>query len=391
MKEKLLTICIITGSRAEYGLLSPLLKLIKEDEKLQLQIIATGMHLSPLFGSTWQEIERDGFSINEKVDIELSNDSKVGIARSTGLAVIRLSESLERLKPDWVVLLGDRFESFAAASAAHLLGIPIAHLHGGELTEGAVDDAFRHAITKMASLHFTAAEEYRQRVIQLGESPDRVFNVGAIGLDNVRQLPLLSKRELEQQLEFPELERTILVTFHPVTLENISSEQQVMELLAALDELTEHKVIFTFPNADADGRVIINLLQQYVARNAGRAKAYASLGQLKYLSLLKYVEVMVGNSSSGLIEAPSFGLPVVNIGSRQNGRLRPSSVIDALPDKKNIGQAVQKAISQSFRDSCRQMRNPYGDGTAAQKIVKQIKHVGKLNTTIKKFFDLGHA
>jgi len=207
----------------------------------------------------------------------------------------------------------------------------------------------------------------------------------------VRQLPLLSKKELEQQLEFPELEKTILVTFHPVTLENISSEQQVTELLAALDALTEHKVIFTFPNADADGRVIINLLQQYVARNAGRAKAYASLGQLKYLSLLKYVEVMVGNSSSGLIEAPAFGLPVVNIGSRQNGRLRPSSVIDALPDKKNIGQAVQKAISQSFRDSCRQMRNPYGDGTAAQKIVKQIKHVGKLNTTIKKFFDLGHA
>jgi len=391
MKGKLLTICVVTGSRAEYGLLSPLLRLIQEDEQLTLQIVATGMHLSPLFGSTWQEIEKDGFTINEKVDIELSADSKVGIAKSTGLAVIGLSEALTKLKPDWVVLLGDRFETFAAATAAHLLGIPIAHLHGGELTEGAVDDAFRHAITKMSTLHFTAAPEYRQRVMQLGESPDRVFDVGAIGLDNVRQLPLLSKKELEQQLEFPELERTILVTFHPVTLENISSEQQVTELLAALDALTEHKVIFTFPNADADGRVIINLLQQYVARNAGRAKAYASLGQLKYLSLLKYVEVMVGNSSSGLIEAPSFGLPVVNIGSRQNGRLRPSSVIDAFPDKKNIGQAVQKAISQSFRDSCRQMRNPYGDGTAAQKIVKQIKHVGKLNTTIKKFFDLGHA
>ncbi len=391
MKEKLLTICIITGSRAEYGLLSPLLKLIKEDEKLQLQIIATGMHLSPLFGSTWQEIERDGFSINEKVDIELSKDSRVGIARSTGLAVIRLSESLERLKPDWVVLLGDRFESFAAASAAHLLGIPIAHLHGGELTEGAVDDAFRHAITKMSTLHFTAAAEYRQRVIQLGESPDRVFDVGAIGLDNVRQLPLLSKRELEQQLEFPELERTILVTFHPVTLENISSEEQVTELLAALDELTEHKVIFTFPNADADGRVIINLLQQYVARNLRRAKAYASLGQLKYLSLLKYVEVMVGNSSSGLIEAPSFGLPVVNIGSRQNGRLRPPSVIDTPPNKKNIGEAVQKALSESFRDRCREMSNPYGDGTAAKKILEQIKQVGKVNSTIKRFFDIKHA
>jgi GDP/UDP-N,N'-diacetylbacillosamine 2-epimerase (hydrolysing) len=286
MKEKLLTICIITGSRAEYGLLSPLLKLIKEDEKLQLQIIATGMHLSPLFGSTWQEIERDGFSINEKVDIELSNDSKVGIARSTGLAVIRLSESLERLKPDWVVLLGDRFESFAAASAAHLLGIPIAHLHGGELTEGAVDDAFRHAITKMASLHFTAAEEYRQRVIQLGESPDRVFNVGAIGLDNVKLLTLLSKNELEKQLAFTELDKTILVTFHPVTLESVSSEEQLKELLGVLDDLKDHKNIFTFPNADADGRVIIGLLEDYVARNVNRAKAFASLGQLRYLSLL---------------------------------------------------------------------------------------------------------
>ena len=391
MKEKLLTICIITGSRAEYGLLSPLLKLIKEDEKLQLQIIATGMHLSPLFGSTWQEIERDGFSINEKVDIELSKDSKVGIARSTGLAVIRLSESLERLKPDWVVLLGDRFESFAAASAAHLLGIPIAHLHGGELTEGAVDDAFRHAITKMASLHFTAAEEYRQRVIQLGESPDRVFNVGAIGLDNVKRLTLLSKNELEKQLAFTELDKTILVTFHPVTLESVSSEEQLKELLGVLDDLKDHKIIFTFPNADADGRVIIGLLEDYVARNVNRAKAFASLGQLRYLSLLKYVQAMVGNSSSGLIEAPAFGLPVVNIGSRQNGRLRPPSVIDTPPDKKNISEAVQKALSQSFRDRCREMSNPYGDGTAAKKILKQIKQVGKVNSTIKRFFDIKHA
>ena len=391
MKEKLLTICIITGSRAEYGLLSPLIKLIKEDGKLQLQIIATGMHLSPLFGSTWQEIERDGFSINEKVDIELSKDSKVGIARSTGLAVIRLSEALERLKPDWVVLLGDRFESFAAASAAHLLGIPIAHLHGGELTEGAVDDAFRHAITKMASLHFTAAEEYRQRVIQLGESPDRVFNVGAIGLDNVKQLALLSKNELEKQLSFTELDKTILVTFHPVTLESVSSEEQLQELLDVLDDLKDHKIIFTFPNADANGRVIIDLLEQYVAKNQNRAKAFASLGQLRYLSLLKYVRAMVGNSSSGLIEAPAFGLPVVNIGSRQNGRLRPASVIDTPSDKKNIGQAVQKALSQSFRDSCREMSNPYGDGTAARKILKQIKQVGKLNSTIKRFFDIKHA
>ena len=389
--KKLLTICIVTGSRAEYGLLTPLLELIRDDKQLQLQIIATGMHLSPVFGSTWKEIEKDGFTINEKVDIQLSKDTDVAIARSTGLGMIGIAEALERLQPDWMVLLGDRFESFAAASAAHLMKIPIAHLHGGELTEGAVDDALRHAITKMAWLHFTAAEEYKQRVIQLGESPDRVFNVGAIGLDNIKKLNLLSKQELEKQLEVEGIENTFLVTFHPATMEDASAEQQVKELLAALDDFPEHKVIFTFPNADANGRVIIELLEEYVKKNRNRTKAYTSLGQLRYLSLLKYVKVMVGNSSSGLIEAPSFGLPVVNIGSRQNGRLKPASVIDTLPNKKNIEQAVQKAISKSFKDNCHNQVNPYGNGSAAEQILRQIKKFGKLNTTTKKFFDLRHA
>jgi UDP-hydrolysing UDP-N-acetyl-D-glucosamine 2-epimerase len=391
MKEKLLTICIVTGSRAEYGLLTPLLELIREDKALELQIIATGMHLSPVFGSTYQEIERDGFVINEKVDIQLTKDTNTAIARSTGLGMIGLAEALEKLQPDWIVLLGDRFESFAAASTAHLMKIPIAHLHGGELTEGAVDDAFRHAITKMAWLHFTAAEEYRQRVIQLGEAPERVFNVGAIGLDNIKKLPVISQQELEKQLDFEGIDNAFLVTFHPATMENASAEQQVKELLTAFDNFPDYKIIFTFPNADANGRAIIRLLEEYVKNNPGRAKAYTSLGQLRYLSLLKYVRVMVGNSSSGLIEAPSFGLPVVNIGSRQDGRLKPRSVIDAFPNKINIEQAVQKALSKSFRDNCNSQANPYGHGDAAEQILKQIKKFGKLNTTVKKFFDLRHA
>ena len=391
MKEKLLTICVVTGSRAEYGLLTPLLELIRDDKALELQIIATGMHLSPVFGSTFQEIEKDGFVINEKVDIQLTKDTNTAIARSTGLGMIGLAEALEKLQPDWLVLLGDRFESFAAASTAHLMKIPIAHLHGGELTEGAVDDAFRHAITKMAWLHFTAAEEYRQRVIQLGEAPERVFNVGAIGLDNIKKLPALSQQELEKQLEFQGIDNAFLVTFHPATMESASAEQQVKELLEALDCFPDHKIIFTFPNADANGRAIICLLEEYVKNNPGRAKAYTSLGQLRYLSLLKYVRVMVGNSSSGLIEAPSFGLPVVNIGSRQDGRLKPRSVIDAAPNKINIEQAVQKALSKSFRDNCHNPVNPYGNGNAAEQILKQIKKFGKLNTTVKKFFDLRHA
>jgi GDP/UDP-N,N'-diacetylbacillosamine 2-epimerase (hydrolysing) len=344
-----------------------------------------------VFGLTWQEIEGDGFIINEKVDIQLSKDSDNAIAKSTGLGMIGLADAMDKLQPDWVVLLGDRFETFAAASSAHLMKIPIAHLHGGELTEGAVDDAFRHAITKMAWLHFTAAEEYRQRVIQLGEEPERVFNVGAIGLDNIKSLPLLSGEQLEKELGFGGLDQSILVTFHPATLENASTERQARELLEALDTFKEYKLLFTFPNADANGRVIIDLIEDYVARNPGRAKAFTSLGQLKYLSLLRVVKAMVGNSSSGLIEAPSFGLPVVNIGRRQDGRLKPSSVIDTPPDKKNIEQAVHKALSEPFRNHCLRVANPYGTGNTAEQVLKQIKQIGKLNNTIKKFFDLRHA
>ena len=390
MKERL-KICIVTGSRAEYGLLLPLMKLIREEKDLELQVIATGMHLSPEFGLTYREIEKDGFNISEKVEMLISGDSEVAIAKSTGLGVMGLAEALQKQQPDWMVLLGDRFESFAAATAGHLLKIPIAHLHGGELTEGATDDAFRHSITKMAYLHFTSTEEYRQRVIQLGEDPKRVFSVGAIGLDNIKGLELLSRKDLEKSLEFDGIDKAVLVTFHPVTLENRSSEKQVNELLAALSSYPELKILITMPNADADGRVIGKLLQEFAARDNQRIKCFTSLGQLRYLSLLQYVRAVIGNSSSGIIEAPSFRVPTVNIGSRQDGRYKPSTVIDAAPDKKSIEQSMARALSDSFRQSCKKASNPYGKGNTAGLVLKQIRKFGKISSTAKKFFDLSHA
>ena len=391
MKSSPLTICIVTGSRAEYGLLLPLMKLIREDKSTRLQVVATGMHLSPEFGLTYREIEKDGFEINEKVEMLLSGDSEVAIAKSTGMAVMGIAEALHRLQPDWVVVLGDRFETFAAATAAHLLKIPVAHLHGGELTEGATDDAFRHSITKMANLHFTSTEEYRQRVIQLGEDPARVFNTGAIGLDNIKGLSLLSKKQLESELGFNGVDNSMLVTFHPVTMENRSSSKQVTELLAAFDKFPAIKLIFTMPNADADGRVIGKMMQDYCSKQNGRAGCFTSLGQLKYLSLLQYVKAVVGNSSSGIIEAPSFKIPTINIGTRQDGRFKPATVIDVAPDKKSIEQAINKAFSTTFQQSCRKANNPYGKGDTAAQVLKQIRKFGKLASTTKKFYDIPHA
>lgn len=391
MKNNQLSICIVTGSRAEYGLLLPLMKSIRQDKSLQLQVIVTGMHLSPEFGLTYREIEKDGFIIHEKVEMLISGDSEVAIAKSTGIGIMGISDALQRLQPDWVVLLGDRFETFGAATAAHLLKIPIAHLHGGELTEGATDDAFRHSITKMAYLHFTSTDEYRKRVIQLGEDPARVFNTGAIGLDNIKGLSLLPKKQLEKELGFDGLGKTFLVTFHPVTLENRSSESQVKELLSALDAFPTQKIIFTMPNADAGGRIIGQMLQEYEVQHPGRVKCFTSLGQLKYLSLLQHVLMVVGNSSSGIIEAPAFKIPTVNIGSRQDGRFKPATVIDAKPEKRSIEAAIRKAYSPDFLHRCANAANPYGKGNAAVQIMKQIRKFGKLNNTAKKFYDLSHA
>lgn len=388
MNNDRLKICIVTGSRAEYGLFYPLLRELNKEGHNKLQLIATGMHLSPEFGLTYKQIQADGFRIDEKVEMLLSGDTPTAITKSTGIGMVGYADAFHRLQPDWVVLLGDRFETFAAAAAAHLAAIPIAHLHGGEVTEGATDDAMRHAITKMAYLHFTAAETYRKRVIQLGEEPARVFNVGAIGLDNVKLLKLMQRDALSEDLQFTITENTVLVTYHPVTLEKNTAEQQIKNLLEALDAFPDLNIIFTLPNADAEGRVIIQIINEYVNLHPERAKAFTSLGQVRYLSTLKYVKAVIGNSSSGIIEAPYFKIPTVNIGDRQTGRLKATSIIDTGYSVPDIINALEKAFSPSFSLSCKSVVNPYGSGNTALEITRIIEKWGRLISTQKKFNDL---
>lgn len=386
MKKK---ICVITGTRAEYGLFYPLLKKLRSEKKFELQIIITGMHLSPKFGLTYKEIEKDGFKINEKVDMLLSSDTEVGATKSIGLGVIGFADVLDRLKPDLLILLGDRFETFSASISAFIAKIPIAHLHGGELTEGSIDDAIRHSITKMSFLHFTSTEEYRRRIIQLGEEPGRVFNVGALGIDNIKTMKLLSKSQLEKDLKFKFGERNVLVTYHPVTLESNTSEIQFKELLKALDCFKNLKIIFTKPNADPNNQIIINLIDEYVKNNPYKAKAFVSMGQLKYLSTIKYVDAVLGNSSSGIIEVPTFHKPTVNIGDRQKGRIKPESVIDCEPKKESIIQALEKAFSVEFKKFCKTVKNPYGDGNSAEKIIKIIKEkIDEIENIKKTFYNI---
>jgi GDP/UDP-N,N'-diacetylbacillosamine 2-epimerase (hydrolysing) len=380
-------ICVITGTRAEYGLLFPLMKAIKEDNDFDLQIIVTGMHLSPEFGLTYKVIENEGFTIDEKVEMLLSSDSEVGITKSTGLGMIGFADAFARLKPDLVILLGDRFEAFAAATAAFLAKIPIAHLHGGETTEGATDEALRHAITKMSYWHFTSTETYRKRVIQLGENPERVFNVGAIGLDNIKKIELADKKWLIDDLKFDIESLFLLITYHPVTLENNSAEEQFTELLTALDEFKNLKFIFTKPNADANGRVIIRLIDEYVNKNKEKAIAFTSLGQKRYLSLMQFTAAVVGNSSSGIIEAPSFNIPTVNIGDRQKGRVAAESVIQTQNNSNSIKNGINKAISIDFQAFCKTIQNVYGDGNTTERIIEILKQNSKVDLK-KSFYDL---
>ena len=382
-------ICIVTGSRAEYGLFYPLLIKISNDGEFELQIIATGMHLSPEFGLTYREIQKDGFTINEKIEMLLSTDTEIGGAKSVGLGVISFADALNRLKPDLIILLGDRFEIFSSAIAAFMMNIPIAHIHGGELTEGSLDDAIRHSITKMSFLHFVSTEEYRKRVIQLGEEPGRVFTTGSLGIDNINDMELLTKHELEKELRFEFGYRSILVTFHPVTLESDREGSQFRELLGAIDYFKEAKIIFTKPNADPHGRVIIKLIDEFTARSPDRAVVFTSLGELKYLSAIQYVDVVVGNSSSGIIEVPSFGKPTVNIGDRQKGRTKAKSIVDCRPKKEDIIRALKKAFSPQFRNFCKTVENPYGDGNSAKRIIRVLKEqVTKIKNTKKRFYDL---
>jgi len=380
-------ICVVTGTRAEYGLLYWLMKEIEADSELELQIIATGMHLSPEFGLTYTEIEKD-FKINKKIEMLLSSDTSIGISKSMGLAQISLSEAYEDLKPDMVVVLGDRYEIFSAVSAAMIARIPIAHLHGGETTEGAFDESIRHSITKMSHLHFTGTEEYRNRVIQLGEHPKRVFNVGGMGIENIKRLKLLSKEEFEKSIDFRLNIKNILVTFHPVTLENSTAKEQFQELLDAIDELEDTNIILTKANSDTDGRIINQMIDEYVAKNSHKSVGFTSLGQLRYLSALQYVDAMVGNSSSGLAEAPSFKIGAINIGDRQKGRIKADSVIDCSPHKGSIKEAFDRLYSNEFQGLLLTVHNPYGDGCASGKIIEEIKRVDLQNILKKSFYDI---
>lgn len=381
-------LCVVTGSRAEYGLLYWLMKDIQADPELQLQLIVTGMHLSPEFGLTWQNIITDGFEIDRKVEMLLSSDTPVGIAKATGLGIIGFADALTELQPDILVILGDRFEIFAAAQAAMHLRIPIAHIHGGELTEGAVDDAIRHAISKLSHLHFTAAESYRQRVIQLGEQPDRVFNVGAIGLDNIHRLPLLDKQALEAAIDFKLGHRNLLVTFHPVTLEKASAEEQLTQLLKALDAFKETHIIFTHSNADTEGRIISKMLENYRARHPDRVATFVSLGSLRYLSTMSHVDAVIGNSSSGLIEAPALKIPTIDIGDRQKGRLAADSVLHCLPLSEDIRKMMTIAFSDAFKQRIQTQTNPYGIGGASLAIKQQLKQTPLSNLLKKSFYNL---
>lgn len=380
-------ICVITGTRAEFGLLRWLMQDVQNDPALELQVIATGMHLSPEFGLTYREVEQAGFLIDAKIEMLLSADTATAVTKSMGLGLIGFADAYARLEPDLIVVLGDRFEILAAASAALIAGIPVAHLHGGETTEGAFDEAIRHSITKMAHLHFVAADEYRRRVIQLGEQPERVFLVGGLGIDAIKRIALLEREALEASLDFKLGSKNLLITFHPVTLEGASSQQQMAELLNALGGLTETNLIFTMPNADTGGRELAAMVDSFVASHSN-ARVYASLGQLRYLSCMQYVDGVVGNSSSGLAEAPSMGIGTINIGDRQKGRLAASSVINCAPTADSISEALAKLYDPEFRSMLGQTVNPYGYGGASKKIVEVLRAYPIDNLLKKSFYDI---
>lgn len=384
MKRK---IAVITGSRAEYGLLRWLIDELHHAVDFELQLIVTGMHLSPEFGLTYKEIEKDGYPIVHCVEMLLSSDSSVGVTKSMGLGLIGFADAFALLTPDLVIVLGDRFEIFAAASAAMVARIPIAHLHGGESTQGAYDEAFRHAITKMSHLHFVAAEPYRQRVMQLGEDPQSVFTVGGLGLDNIRKLTLLTREDLAAALNLSWGSKNLLITFHPCTLEKNSAEAQIEQLLEALDTLEDTHLIFTMPNADDDHFIIRQRIEAF-AKKHPHAYIYTSLGQLLFLSCLQFVDGVVGNSSSGLIEVPSFKKGTVNIGHRQTGRIKAESVIDCQPTVQAILDALRILYSPAFKNKLKSLQNPYGNGYANERIMRVLRGINFRSLGKKVFYDM---
>ena len=382
-------ICVFTGTRAEYGIMSRLFRLIDNDPDLLLQIIATNMHLSPEFGLTYKEIEADGFHIDKKVEMLLSSDTSNGTIKSMGLALIGFADALEDLKPDLAVILGDRYEMLAAAEACLIHKIPVAHLYGGEITEGAYDDAIRHCITKLSHLHFTSTEEYRNRVVQLGESPEHVQYVGSLGVDNIRNEEIMTLRELEDSLYFKLGEKFLLVTFHPVTMESATAAEQCDSMLRALEKInSNYQLLFTLPNSDTDGRVIIQKIHDYVSAHPDNAYAITSLGKRRYYSALKYATAVVGNSSSGLVEAPSFHIPTLNVGNRQQGRTRGESVIDVPATYEAIREGLHKALSPEFINLAKNASNPYEKENTLQVIFGTIKYYPLEGLIKKHFYDM---
>jgi len=380
-------ICIVTATRAEYGLLKPLMHLIQQSDTMQLQIIATGAHLSPEFGLTYKQIEADGFVIDEKIEILLSSDTASSIVKTMSLALSGLADVFPRLTPDVIVILGDRYEMLAIASAATIFKIPIAHLHGGEITEGAYDDAIRHAITKLSHLHFTSTADYRQRVIQMGEQPNRVFNVGAIGLDNIENLPLLTKERLEEDLNIRFKKYNYQVTFHPETLGNQTSADQFQVLLDAIDQQEDSFFIFTKANADTDGRIINQMIDSFVFKNTDKAATFHSLGSLRFLSLVKVCTAIVGNSSSGIIEAPSLKTATINIGERQKGRIQAGSVVNVVNSIIDINRGFAVVKELLLTNSLSSIINPYNNGGASEKILRELVIFLKQEVKHKVFFN----
>lgn len=380
-------ICFVTGTRAEYGLLSRLMRLVKEDNDLRLQVIATNMHLMPEYGETYKEIEKDGFTIDKKVYMHKPSDDAHGIILSMAEEMQGMNDALSELKPDILVLLGDRYEILVAAQVALIHRVPIAHIHGGEVTEGAFDDAIRHSVTKMSSLHFTSCEEYRHRVIQMGEQPSRVFDVGSLGVENIKAVPLMTKDELEASLDFKIDTQTILVTYHPVTLGG-DPAKDIREFLDALDQFKELKVIFTLPNSDTGRDAIALAVENYVEKHSNSAKAYTSLGLRRYLSTLQFVKAAVGNSSSGIIEVPSFGIPTLNIGDRQKGRLASKSVVNCGTSKDEVIAGLKLCLSEEMQKAAKTYENPYAKPDTANLIYQELKNVVLAGLNLKTFYDL---
>ncbi|EDM23163.1 UDP-N-acetylglucosamine 2-epimerase [Caminibacter mediatlanticus] len=379
-------ICVVTSTRAEYGLLYWLMKEIENDKKLQLQLIVTGSHLSPEFGMTIKEIEKE-FKIDKKIEMLLSSDSKIGISKSMGLLQISIAEAFEELKPDFLVVLGDRYELIPIVSTAVVFNIPVVHLHGGEITQGAIDEYFRHAVTKMSYLHFTSTEEYKKRVIQMGEEPNRVFNVGAFGVENIFRLKLLNKKEFEDSINFKLNKKNLLITYHPETLNTQNTKKDFKEILDVLDELKDTNFIFTKANSDTNGRIINKMIDEYVSKNGNKAISFDSLGQIRYLSALKHVDAVIGNSSSGIIEAPSFKTATINIGNRQKGRIKAKSIIDCEPKKESIKKAFEKLYSKEFQELLKSVKNPYQkEKYPSKKVVDVLKNFEVKSS--KNFYDM---